>query len=124
MEPQNQPGSPQPQNPGDRSVSKPPAVSGKVTRENTKTEVQSLGMGRRTATLYLSRTHTNMRVRNSSVASRLPAMDTTLTSRQPSQLAEEEELMAVVGLQDVQREFTFTGYDIMEDNGEVIMKLS
>ena len=124
MEPQTQKGSPKPQDPGGTASMPPGAVSGKVTRENTKTEVQSLGMGRKTATLYLSRTHTNLRQgRNSSVASRLPAMDTTLTSRQPSQLAEEDELIAAVGLKDIQREFTFTGYDIMADNGEGIVKV-
>ena len=39
-----------------------------TTRENTKTEVQSLGLGRKTATLYLSRTHTMMKGRSSSQA--------------------------------------------------------
>lgn len=38
------------------------------TRENTKTEVQSLGMGRKTATLFLSRTHSMMKGRTSSQA--------------------------------------------------------
>ncbi|XP_076468388.1 uncharacterized protein LOC143299144 [Babylonia areolata] len=84
-----------------------------VTRENTRTEVQRSGLGRRTATLYLSRTHTNLRGRNSSVASRLPPM----TSRQPSKVVEDEELALVAAMRGAaRREFTFTGYDIMEDN--------
>ena len=44
------------------------AVQVSTTRENTKTEVQSLGLGRKTATLYLSRTHTMMKGRSSSQA--------------------------------------------------------
>ncbi|KAL8598743.1 hypothetical protein ACOMHN_033307 [Nucella lapillus] len=87
---------------------------GKVTRENNKTEVKTLNMGRKTATLYLSRTYTSMRGHNSSVASQLAPLDTGMNSRQPSQLPEEDELLAV--LNKVKREFTFTGYDIMEDN--------
>ncbi|KAK7097825.1 leucine-rich repeat-containing protein 74A-like [Littorina saxatilis] len=126
MESQNPSDQSKPQDPGGSKVSprkgitpmtsREPTFKGKVPRENTKTEVQTLGMGQKTATLYLSRTHTNMRGRNSSVASRLPPMDTTMPSRQPTHLTEEDELIAVIGLKKVQREFTFTGYDIMEDN--------
>ncbi|XP_012942856.1 leucine-rich repeat-containing protein 74B [Aplysia californica] len=104
-----------------------------VTRENTKTEVQSLGMGKKTATLYLSRTHTMMKGRTSSQALKASSETSNLqktasraqTARTSSlshttggrtSAAEEEELLSAVGLRAVQREFTFTGYEIEEDN--------
>lgn len=71
-------GSPGPKDPGsqgqpDMTLTKEASFGGqkgKVTRENTKTEVQSesLGMGKRTATLYLSRTHTTMKVSRCGIA--------------------------------------------------------
>ncbi|KAK3762608.1 hypothetical protein RRG08_020686 [Elysia crispata] len=116
------------------------AVQVSTTRENTKTEVQSLGLGRKTATLYLSRTHTMMKGRSSSQAvqkplgqgegmtsSRCTHRKTTnmshqrgsgsgATSGQGHMSAEaEEELLSLVGLDAAQREFTFTGYTIEED---------
>ncbi|GFS19581.1 leucine-rich repeat-containing protein 74A [Elysia marginata] len=111
-----------------------------TNRENTKTEVQSLGLGRKTATLYLSRTHTMMKGRSSSQAVQKPMgkgegmTSSRCTHRGTTNLSQqkgpgsrtssvqghmsaeaEEELLSLVGLQATQREFTFTGYTIEED---------
>lgn len=94
----------------------------KLEKQRSRAEIQSRGMGSRTASLYLSRS-----------ASMVPTGKPNLESRkgtlqEPDKQSQNEQEMDFMpaskktSVTSLPREFTFTGYDIMAD-GKMILTL-
>ncbi|XP_046362797.2 leucine-rich repeat-containing protein 74A-like [Haliotis rufescens] len=103
-------------------------TNGNISRELTRTDTQVniKGMGSKTATLYLSQSHSKVKLPSSperprgiirqKTSSDTSQQTTGTRSRQTTFMSQDNGFSEPTKLKrDLKREFTFTGYDIMED---------
>lgn len=84
----------------------------------TMSELQSVNLEHQNANLFLKRSHSNAKGRNSPELGAFTHSERVSASPTVSSALEEEAKPSSEIKTDLQREFTFTGYEIMDDNSK------